>query len=126
MKNLLFTFGLVAVMLTSAPSIQAAGVFSHPIQLSLVQPGIEPGTDWPRSPIEMPQVAQEGHSLYFFDGIALFVNLYEIDETGVGALSYSTFVSSETSMISLPTTLQGTYAIEGIRGNLHFWGEIEL
>ena len=41
-------------------------------------------------------------------------------------LEYTTFVPSTTESIVLPSDLSGTYVIEVVRGEQHFWGEIEL
>ena len=41
-------------------------------------------------------------------------------------LDYSTTVSSTTNSILLPSNLASTYIIEVVRGEQHFWGEIEL
>ena len=88
MKKQLYSFGLfVAMTFSLFPSMSFAtpmeswSPLDHIIQLSLTDIGTT--TNRPRNPIEIPQVAQVGHSLYFFDGIDLFVNLYEVDETGV-------------------------------------------
>ena len=85
-----------------------------------------PDRDHTRTPIYVPQVGQEGYTLYFHDETDFTVNLYSVDEDGERTLEYTTFVPSTTESITLPSNLTGTYVIEVIRGSQHFEGEIEL
>ena len=55
-----------------------------------------------------------------------FVNFYVLDEDGEKTLEYSSIVLAQTEILTLPSTLTGSYVIEVIRGEQHFWGEIEL
>lgn len=100
------------------------GLVGIRIPLSLIE--ILPGTNHPRTPIEVPQVGQTDHTLYFLDGIDLFLNIYSVDEGGDETLEYSTAVSANTTEVQLPSTLSGTYIIEVICDGLCFRGEIEL
>ena len=100
------------------------GVIGIRIHLSLTD--IQPNLPLPRTPIEVPQVGQTDHTLYFFDGIDLFLNIYSVDEGGDETLEYSTAVSAITTEVQLPSTLSGTYIIEVICDGLCFRGEIEL
>ena len=94
------------------------------ILLSLTD--IQPGVGYPRTPIEVPQVGQTDHTLYFLDGTALVLNIYSVDEGGNETLEYTTAVSATTTEVQLPSTLAGTYIIEVVRDGLYFRGEIEL
>ena len=84
------------------------------------------GHDMPRTPVEIPQVGQLGHTLYFHDAADFTVNIYSVDEDENLTLEYTTFVLSTTESIMLPSNLTGTYVIEVIRGGQHFEGEISL
>lgn len=86
----------------------------------------DPELDHPRTPVEIPQVGQSGHTLYFHDAADFTVNIYSVDEDENLTLEYTTFVPSTTEAVQLPTTLSGSYAIEVIRNEHHFWGEITL
>ena len=100
------------------------GVIGIRIPLSLIE--ILPGTNHPRTPIEVPQVGQTDHTLYFLDEIDLFLNIYSVDEDGDETLEYSTAVPATTTEVQLPSTLSGTYVIEVVCDGLCFRGEIEL
>ncbi|MBR6129703.1 MAG: hypothetical protein IKQ07_08745 [Bacteroidaceae bacterium] len=80
----------------------------------------------PRTPVEVPQVGQTDHTLYFLDGVDLFLNIYSVDEGGDETLEYSTAVSANTTEVQLPSSLSGTYIIEVVCDGLCFRGEIEL
>ena len=98
--------------------------FSIIIQLSLTD--IHPEPNHPRTPIEVPQVGQTDHTLYFLDGVDLFLNIYSVDEDGDETLEYSTAVSATTTEVQLPSAFSGTYIIEVVWDGLCFRGEIEL
>ena len=82
--------------------------------------------DRPRTPVYIPQVGQIGYTLYFHDETDFTVNIYSVDEDENLTLEYTTFVPSTTESIVLPSDLSGTYVIEVVRGEQHFWGEITL
>jgi hypothetical protein len=126
MKKLFVTIGLWVASMTISPPVFADDPDPNPIHFVLGKPEINPETDRPRTPILVPQVAQNGHTLFFSDEMDFFVNFYSIDENGVRTLEYATFVSAETDSIVLPPSLMGTYAIEVVQGDRHFWGVIEL
>lgn len=102
---------------------ESEGIWTR-IPLSLIE--IHPGTNHPRTPIEIPQVGQTDHTLCFLDGINLVLNIYSEDEVGEETLEYTTAVSSTTTEVQLPTDLSGTYIIEVVCDGLYFRGEIEL
>lgn len=77
----------------------------------------------PRSPIEPPTVYLDGHTLYIYgDGRDFDLQVATDDETVV----YSTYVSSSTTEVQLPTTLSGDYVLQLFNGDFVFIGEIEL
>ena len=116
---------LAATLFTMAPvHAWEPNEFFNVIQLSLIE--IDPSLNHPRTPIEIPQVGQSDHTLYFLDGIDLFLNIYSVDEGGNETLEYTTAVSATTTEVQLPSSLSGTYIIEVVCDGLYFRGEIEL
>ena len=116
---------LAATLFTMAPvHAWEPNGFSVIIQLSLTD--IHPNQPLPRTPIEVPQIGQTDHTLYFLDGIDLFLNIYSVDEGGNETLEYTTAVSATTTEVQLPSSLSGTYIIEVVCDGLYFRGEIEL
>ena len=124
MKQILLSFGLFVTLLTNALPTYAWEIPENIILLELAD--TYPLKDRPRTPVYVPQVAQEGHALYFHDTADFTVVLYSVDEDGERTLEYTTFVPATTESISLPSNLTGTFVIEVIRGSQHFEGEIEL
>ena len=113
-----------ALFILSPVNAWEPSVIGIRIPLSLVE--IHPDPLHPRTPIEVPQVGQTDHTLYFLDGIDLFLNIYSVDEGGDETLEYSTAVSSSTSSVQLPSSLSGTYIIEVVCDGMYFRGEIDL
>lgn len=126
MKMSFLKSALLAVSLFLMSPIHAweSNEIDNLILLSLTE--IHPELEHPRSPIEVPQVGQTDHTLYFLDGTALVLNIYSVDEGGNETLEYTTAVSATTTEVQLPSTLSGTYIIEVVRDGLYFRGEIEL
>lgn len=89
---------------------------------SIVNPG-EIGNHNPRSPVEPPTVYLNDHTLYICsDGRDFDLQVATDDETVV----YSTYVSSSTTEVQLPTTLSGDYVLQMFNGDYVFTGEISL
>ena len=126
MKKLLSSLTLIIIMTIIVPPTFAEGTMHLFIPLTLECSHIDIRKDHPRSPVQTPRIEQDRHTLYFFDETDLSVSLYSEEECGELILDYSTTVSSTTSSILLPSNLAGTYIIEVVRGEQHFWGEIEL
>ena len=125
MKKTIFRLAIFAVTLLGVTnSVWAQEPLENPITLSFTD--VDPGKDHPRTPVNIPLVGQVDYTLYFHDEVDFTVCLYSVDEDGERTLEYTTFVSATTESIQLPTTLQGTYVIEVIRGSQHFEGEITL
>lgn len=125
-KALLFKSLLLATAMFLMTPLHAwePAQFGIVIQLTLMD--IQPEPTLPRSPIEVPQIGQTDHALYFLDEIDLSLNLYSVDEIGNETLEYATVVPATTTSVQLPTDLSGTYIIEVICDGLYFRGEIEL
>ena len=126
MKKSFLKSALLAVALFVMSPIHAweQNGINNRILLSLVE--VHPEVGYPRTPIEVPQVGQTDHTLYFIDGTALVLNIYSVDEGGNETLEYTTAVPATTTEVQLPGTLSGTYIIEVVRDGLYFRGEIEL
>lgn len=125
-KSSLLKYALLAAAMFIMNPMHAWNPIMYGIQIPLTLTDIKPNTNNPRTPIEAPQVGQSGHTLYFPDETALFINIYSVDEDGDETLEYSTSVDATTTEVQLPLTLSGTYIIEVIRDGLCFRGEIEL
>jgi len=77
----------------------------------------------PRTPVLIPIVAQDNHTLYLYSGCDnTTIELYDEDET----LVYTTYVPEGTEQITLPSSLAGVYELRIIRGSITFVAEIEL
>ncbi|MBQ8051838.1 MAG: hypothetical protein IJ197_09760 [Bacteroidaceae bacterium] len=128
MKKTLITFGVMVFMaMYSLPMCAWEPNDSTTIiHLTPEKPIIDPEIDNPRGPVYTPMVGQEDYTLYFFDEMDFFVNIYTQDDDGERTLEYNAFMPAQTTMLNLPTSFIGTYLIEVIRGYQHFWGEIEL
>ena len=125
-KTLLLKSALLAAALFILSPVNAwePSVIGIRIPLSLVE--IHPDPLHPRTPIEVPQVGQTDHTLYFLDEIDLFLNIYSVDEGGDETLEFTTAVPATTTEVQLPSSLSGTYIIEVVCDGLCFRGEIEL
>ena len=74
----------------------------------------------PKSPVEIPIVDLDDHTLYFTtscvgDTLQLVQN---------GGVVYSTTITSDE--VNLPTSLEGDFEIQIIRGSWLFYGDVEL
>ncbi len=63
--------------------------------------------DWGKGPVTIPSVDLDGYELTFLSSH----DDYTLELLQDGVVVYSTFVSSSTSTVVLPTTLQGQYEI---------------
>ena len=97
---------------------------SEVIDLSVSKNDPDKGkNDQHKSPVQIPSVSLDDHTLYFFtpcDGCVL--NL--VDESGV--VVYSLVIPEDTAYLELPAELSGEYELQIVRGNYCFWGVIEL
>jgi hypothetical protein len=125
-KTLLLKSALLAAALFILSPVNAWEPTSISIRIPLTLADIQPNPIHPRTPIEVPQVGQTDHTLYFLDEIDLFLNIYSVDEGGEETLEYSTAVPATTTEVQLPSSLSGTYIIEVVCDGLCFRGEIEL
>ena len=77
----------------------------------------------PRGTIDSPSVAIVEHTLYLYDGCDnTTLRLISSDET----VAFSTFITTGTTSVVLPSTLSGKYRLEIVKGNITFYCYIEL
>ena len=80
-------------------------------------------TPLPKSPVQIPEVWQDGHTLYFDAAIeGCTIQLLDEDENVV----FSHFIEENETSLTFPSTLTGTYELQIIRGSIVFYCEIEL
>ena len=92
-------------------------------RLIIKGPGDDGGNDYPKSPVQPPVVALDGHTLYIISGCdGTVLSLVDENETE----AYSITILAGTTMITLPEWLQGTYELRILRGQYMFYTEIEL
>ena len=120
-KNFVFTLALVAML-----PLQKLQADSIPLPLQIVIDNPINNEGGHRMPIQPPTVSIDDHTLYFWDSCAFLIYIKEEDEDGNEQVVYTTIVTADETSITLPTDLEGTYAIEVIRGEQCFVGEIEL
>lgn len=77
----------------------------------------------PRSPIVMPSVTQDSHTLYLYSGCDN-ASLVLLDENGDSV--YTAAITAGTTQIVLPSYLVGEYELRIIRGGVVFYTVIEL
>ena len=122
MKRVIIACGLFACMATASQSMYAWEPNDSVVHLVFEPPIIDPETDFPRSPILMPSVYQDGHTLYLYSGCTgATLRLLDADEE-----VFSTEITDEMDEICIPSTLVGTYRLEIIRGAFTFYCDIEL
>lgn len=125
-KASLLKSALLAAALFILSPVNAWEPMGISIRIPLTLSDIRPNPIHPRTPIEIPEVGQTDHTLYFLDEIDLFLNIYSVDEGGDETLEYSTAVPATTTEVQLPSNLSGTYIIEVVCDGLYFRGEIVL
>lgn len=125
-NNFILRIMVAFTFFTTVPFLYAWEQPETNIRIIFTLVDFKPEPNYPRTPIEPPLIEQMEHTLFFFDGNALLLNIYSMDEWGDETLEYSTSVSATTTSVQLPICLFGTYLIEIVRDGLYFRGEIEL
>ena len=93
-----------------------------PFQFGKIKPS-KPIKPFPKSPVVAPTVYIDGNVLTFetpCDGCPLQL----VDEDG--DVVYTTVIPEDTTTLTLPADLEGTFELQIIRGDWMFYGEIEL
>ena len=77
----------------------------------------------PKSPVQIPEVYLDGHTLSFDAAIeGCEVRLLDANENVI----FTDFIEENQTSLILPSTLTGTFELQIIRGNIIFYCEIEL
>ena len=125
MKKLILS---IVVLLASSFSDVIAKITSETVgnevilHVNLDDPNLH-GKPIKRSPIRVPSISIDDHTLYFnssCDGCTL--RLYDEE----GDLVVNLIIPDNSSTISLPSFLTGEYEIQIIRGNYCFYGYVNL
>ena len=125
MKKLILS---IVVLLASSFSDVIAKITSEAVgnevilHVNLDDPNLH-GKPIKRSPIRVPSISIDDHTLYFnssCDGCTL--RLYNEE----GDLVVNLIIPDNSSTINLPSYLTGEYEIQIIRGNYRFYGYIDL
>ena len=114
MKKLFFYLLSVFALNANAGNVELNVTWDDPTNI---------GYPIPKSPVLVPEVSLDGHTLYFFtpcDGYTLNI----VDENDV--VVYSIVIPVGTTSWVLPATLSGEYELQLISGNYCFWGMITL
>lgn len=93
------------------------------LRVSIVKDGNVGNPIYPRTPILIPTIILDNHTLYLYSGCDnTTIEILDEDEMVV----YSASITEGTETIELPSALIGTYEIHISRGMFVFTGEIEL
>lgn len=115
--------GLLLVLASSYVDVKAQNAGNEiDFQVGLVDP-TENHEPYQKSPIQVPSVSLEGHTLLFAtscDGCTLCLS----DDNGT--VAFSTVIPTGTTSLVLPSYLLGEYKIQIIQGNICFYGYIVL
>lgn len=114
MKKLFFYLLSVFALNANAGNVELNVTWDDPTNI---------GYPIPKSPVLVPEVSLEDHTLYFFtpcDGCTLNI----VDEND--DVVYTLVIPSGTTSLALPSDLSGEYELQIIRGNYCFWGTITL
>ncbi len=77
----------------------------------------------PRDLTDSISVAIDEHTLYLYEGCDnTTLRLVSSDET----VAFSTFITTGTTSVVLPSTLSGEYRLEIVKGNITFYCYIDL
>ena len=121
MKKIILSFALLCCM--SAFALIPGSMPRLPLTVGIVKP-VGQGIPRPRTPILAPNVAIDGHTVYFdTDHVAFTVMLVDEDEQVV----YQVVVPSTVDEIELPSTLSGVFELQIYDGtDYYFYCDIYL
>ena len=122
-KNIVISLMLMLAMPTFAESNEDGAPLNFSISMSGDNNGGNGNLPFPKSPILVPSVSQDSHTLYLYSGcIGTTIQLLDEDETVI----FSHFIEENETLLALPSNLSGTYELQIIRGNITFYAFIEL
>ncbi len=124
MKKILIA---IFLMMGLTPLVCNAGMLFPLLSFNVAISGDDFGDDGdssgPRNTICSPSVAIDEHTLYLYDGCDnTTLRLVSSDET----VAFSTFITTGTTSVVLPSTLSGEYRLEIVKGNITFYCYIDL
>ena len=126
MKTKLFT--LMMMFFAASLNVMADGEFEL-LNLSIQNPvhnddnTNEGAGAHPKSPVQIPEVYLDGHTLSFDAAIeGCEVRLLDEYENVI----FADFIEESQTSLILPSTLTGTFELQIIRGSITFYCEIEL
>ena len=122
-KKSLFVLCLMMAMM----NLTTINVYSTPVDVVLQTNFEDPKEDQDnpqRTPILVPEVDLDGHTLYLYS-VDYDLTLVLVDEED--EVVYTTFIPANTSSVVLPATLSGEYEMLLYPGgDYYFYGWIEL
>ncbi len=123
MKRVVFLLLAFCGMFTGALNVSAS---QSEVELTAERIKTEPaGNDPDRSPVYVPEVSIDDHTLYI-SGDHLDYVLQLVDPDDEDIVVYQVLVPSNVNSIVLPSALSGTYVIQLLWGGWRFWGYIDL
>lgn len=117
MKKFLVLF-LVCVLNLSAYCEYGPVVVRYPLTLQVCINPVGSGNQFPKSPIEQPDVSISGHIL-FFEDVAYDLTLCLVDEND--DVVYTVFVPAGTTSVVLPSTFTGSFELQLFPGGLYYF-----
>lgn len=121
MKKYLLASFLLLTSLVSFAEVQSFELIT--LEVKFFDP-TSPTKPRPKSPVTVPEVSIDGHTLYIYD-VAYDMTLMLVDEDD--EVVCSVFVPANTSTVYLPTTLTGDFQLLLIPDeDYYFAGEISL
>lgn len=119
MKKTFVTFALTALSVICC----ASSYEGCPLDLSVNIIDDTPiAHDKGKSPIRMPAIWQDGHTISFQS----YHPEYIINIVQDGEMIFSSVIPADVALYDLPGYVSGECVIQFIRGNYCFWAEIEL
>lgn len=122
MKNYILIF---AFLFCATSATMADGNLCEGIQIPVtIKKGNTTGSvDAPRTPLNPPMIYQKGHTLYFYCDCE-YTAVEILNEEG--DIVHNTVVTDVPESLTLPESFSGIYEIRVLRGNITFFGYIEL
>lgn len=128
MKKILILISLLSIIAVTGYSENKSSIEVLGEEVELVAERINPTNGQlprPRTPIAVPTISLDNHDIYFYD-IDFNLSLCILDSED--NVIYSTFVTADTPVVILPSTLSGDYKLclypEGC--SYYFYGYISL
>ena len=120
-----FVLFLATMLNLSAYCDYGPVVVRYPLALQVCINPVGSGNQFPKSPVEIPDVSISDHSLFFEDvDFDLMLQLVDEDDDAV----YTVFVPANTASVVLPSTLTGEFELQLIptTGIYYFVSDITL